>query len=158
MSITHIAEKPHKHKHHGNNGKHKGYQKGKHNPHKVSHHKPKKVVNHRTRGRNHHSRRPPGNGPAPRVSKNTPSKSSYSRREYNKCKVIIKPVKSTVRVVEKRVPRTKTITEKVLYGTGLIVSIATFAAVLMLLIGFAIGWARRKKNEEKFLNSVVDKE
>ena len=70
--------------------------------------------------------------------------------------MIVKPTEKTV--VIKEVPRTKTTVEKVFYGAGVLTAVATGVAVLMLLIGFGVGWYRRKQNEQRFLDEVLNKE
>lgn len=171
-SVVEVMEKPNKDKHkkHGNKGKRKGHNKGKHNPHGNNpppRHNPPGQNNGGGGGGSQHSAGSPNrpvNPGGPGVQNNPATTNQNNNQPRNNvqtspvCRIIVRPTKETVRIIEREVPRTKTVTEKVLYGTGLIVAIATGAAVLMLLIGFAVGWSRRKKNEEKFLNSVVDNE
>ena len=170
VTVTYSA-KPHHHHH--DNGKHKGYHKGKHNPH--GGHSPGHSGQHNPHSNppQHHAPAPhnkpapqpapqsaPRNqGPGPVQRQHTPKTHiapPTTKPDKPKCKVIVKPTERTV--IVKEVPRTNTTVEKVFYGAGVLTAVATGVAVLMLLIGFGVGWYRRKQNEQKFLDEVLNKD
>lgn len=173
-TVTVVSAKPH-HKHH-DHGKHKGYRKGKHNPHRNGKpgrpHNPPGHSNGHNGGGNQPQPQPrpprnnpqPNQGPAPRPQRpNTPQVNpgpnfigpvAPSRQPKVKCVRIVKPKET--RVIVREVPRTRTRTERVLYGAGIIATAAVIAGLLALFAGFVIGWFRRKRNEEKFIGDLLD--
>lgn len=52
--------------------------------------------------------------------------------------------------------RTKTKTEKVLQGAGVLAVVAVGAGLLALFLGYILGWRGAGKNEEKFYSSLLD--
>jgi hypothetical protein len=51
--------------------------------------------------------------------------------------------------------RTKTVTDRVVYGAGIIALSAVGLGLLTLFLGFILGWRRAGKHEEDFLESVL---
>lgn len=51
---------------------------------------------------------------------------------------------------------TKTVTDKVLYGLGVITAAAVLVGLFTLFLGFILGWRKAGKAEEKFLDSVLN--
>lgn len=129
-----LAQRPEPHprpnRHHSRHGK---PQAGRVKP------KPHKRHRHHHRIRHHH------------VASNPPS--TQTGQNTKKCATVVPP---KIRTVYKTVPKTEI--DKVLYGTGIIAWVAGLFALLALALGYFIGWIRRKRSEEKFLGSLLDKD
>lgn len=70
------------------------------------------------------------------------------------CVIIEQPIEKTV--VYKTKTRTKT--EKVLYGTGVIALAAVGVGLLTLFLGFLLGWRNAKGDEKRFYKSLLRRE
>lgn len=158
---------------HDDNGKHKGWKKGK-GPHGPKHNPP---------GHNNHHPNPPRNSPSNRPSNSSHSgpsrptvnssghprrpgpdnnpRAQVERREATRqppvrCVRIIKPIETSVeeRVIYREVPKTRI--EKVLYGASIITAAAVAVGLLMLFGGFIYGWFRHRRDENRFLSSLLE--
>lgn len=162
---------------HDDNGKHKGWKKGKgphgpgHNP--PGHNNPPNPPGNPPANPPGHNNNPPppanapDNSPPPRndsgPDRNRPPKQRPERSArldtppapLPVCRVVIEPIEKEI--IIKEIPKTRTVTEEIFYGAGIVTLIAVAAAVLMLLIGFTIGWFRRKKDEVRFIDSLLKK-
>lgn len=78
-----------------------------------------------------------------------PETTPVPRQEPPRCVIIEQPIETRVEY------RTKTVTERVVYGAGLVALGVMAAGLFFLFLGFILGWRRAGKNEDDFLRSVL---
>lgn len=129
-----VVNTHHKPGHH-DNGKHKGYNVRK--P-KRNHYSPPKNQSKR-------NYKPKANNTPPVKNKNRPNKTKEC-----KPKVITKTKKVYVEVPDTKI-------EKVFYGTGIVATAVLLIGILAAAVGFVVGWWRRSRDEDKFIDDLLDK-
>lgn len=65
------------------------------------------------------------------------------------CVTIEQPVETRVEY------KTRTVTDRVVYGAGILALAAVAAGLIALFLGFILGWRRAGKNEDEFISSVL---